>query len=79
MGSSADYVQPIASHRKHPERLLLRDDTGQCYLWHGDGREVEAVPAPLAAWICDRPEMYQLQSPLLWFDSSSLPLDTAAF
>jgi hypothetical protein len=79
MGSSPDYVQPTASHRQHPERLLLRDDEGQCYLWFGDGREMEAVPASLAAWICDRPEMYQLQAPLLWFDRESLPMDTAAF
>ncbi len=78
MDSSTKYVQPIASHSQYPERLLLRDQAGQSYLWHGDGREMEAVSAPLAAWISERPEMRQLQWPLVWFDPSSLPLNTAA-
>lgn len=74
MISSKDYVQPIASHQEFPERLLLRDNTGQCFIWFGDGREMEAIPAPLTEWILSRPEMYLLHSPVLWFDTSSLPL-----
>lgn len=77
MISSNDYVQPIASHRLHPERLLLRNSTGQCSIWFGDGREPETIPAPLAEWLISRAEMCLLHSPMLWFDTSSLPLSAA--
>lgn len=73
--SSTAYVQLVASHRQCPERLLLRDRSGQCYLWFGDDRAMEVIEAPVADWISDRPEMYQLESPLLWFDVTSLPLE----
>lgn len=77
MISSRDYVQPVASHRQHPERLLLRDSLGEWFIWFGDGREIETIPAPTAMWMASRPEMYQLQSPMLWFDPSTLPVSAA--
>lgn len=77
MDSFESYVQPVASHRQIPERLLLRDNTGQCYIWFGDGRDLETVPAPVAEWMLSRPEVTHLRSPVLWFDVSSLPLTAA--
>ncbi|HVL24415.1 MAG TPA: hypothetical protein VM450_10020 [Thermomicrobiales bacterium] len=76
--SSTTYLQPIASHEDYPERLLLRDGEDQWYLWTGDGQEIEAIPARLAAWIADRPEMRLLQRPHMWFELSCLPLNPAA-
>jgi hypothetical protein len=78
MISSKDYVQPIASHLQFPERLLLRDNMGQCYLWFGDGRDMETIPASLAEWLISRTEMISLHSPMLWFDTSSLPMTASA-
>lgn len=78
MNTTVGYVQPFASHRDYPERLLLWDATGQCYLWHGDGREMEAIPDAMLHWLSQRPEIVALQAPWLWFDPSSLPLRTAA-
>lgn len=78
VNTTVEYVQPFATHIEHPERLLLWDATGQCYLWHGDGREMEAIPDPLAQWLCQQPEIMALQTPWLWFDPSSLPLGAAA-
>lgn len=74
MSTTRHYVQPIACHEDHPERLLFLDVEGQAYLWHGDGREPELIPAPLAAWLCSRLEMCYLPDPHLWFDIESLPL-----
>jgi hypothetical protein len=78
MISSKDYVQPIASHLQFPERLLLRDSMGQYYLWFGDGQDMETIPTSLAEWLVSRSEMALLHSPMLWFDTSSLPLSAAA-
>jgi hypothetical protein len=78
MISSKDYVQPIASHSEFPERLLLRDEMGDWSIWFGDGREMETLPTPLAEWMVSRPEMIELHSPALWFDSSSLPVSGSA-
>lgn len=75
MVSFESYVQPVASHRQIPERLLLRDNAGQCYIWFGDGRDMETIPVPVAEWMLSRPEVAQLHSPMLWFDVSSLPLN----
>lgn len=74
--SSQEYVQPIACHRQFTERLVLRDTAGRTFVWFGDGREMIEMPGSTAEWILSRPEMSQLQSPLLWFDPSSLPLGT---
>lgn len=74
MNATAHYVQLVAIHREFPERLLLRDGEGQCYLWHGDGSDMEEISGSLASWITERPEIDQMQAPLLWFDPTSLPL-----
>ena len=76
--SSTMYLQPIASHEEYPERLLLRDEQDQWYLWSGDGRDIEAIPSELAAWVSDRPEIRLLQRPHMWFELSCLPLNPAA-
>lgn len=74
MMSSKHYVQPVASHCQFPERLLVRDDRGQWFMWFGDGRNIEEIPVQLATWLSHRPEMQLLASPRLWFDDTSLPI-----
>ena len=75
--SPTKYVQPVAHHQDVPERLLLRDEGGQWFLWMGDGRDLEAIPTGLAIWMLDRPEMRLLGRPHMWFEVSCLPLDPA--
>lgn len=76
MMSSKNYLQPVASHVQCPERVLVRDEQDQWYIWFGDGRDIEHIPDHLASWIADRPEMQILSSPRLWFEDSSLPVRT---
>lgn len=74
MMSPKQYVQPVASHIQIPERLLVRNDQDQWFIWFGDGRDIEEIPGELASWIFHRPEMQALASPRMWFDDSSLPV-----
>lgn len=68
------YIQPVASHIDHPERLLVQDQNGTFLLWHGNGDAMVEIPSLLAAWIVDRPEIQPLPSPRLWYDVESLPM-----
>lgn len=68
------YVQPVASHHHYAERLVVRDQNGQFYLWKGTGEAMVAIPDQLASWIMNRPELDLLASPNLWFDVESLPM-----
>lgn len=72
--SSSTYVQPVASHTCHPERLLVRDETGRFHLWQGTGEAMMDIPSELASWIIERAEMLPLPLPRLWFDVETLPL-----
>lgn len=67
------YIQPIAYHRDHAHRLLLKDEAGTWYLWQGDGCLVE-IEHSLAQWIYQRPEIYPLPKPGMWFDVTALPV-----
>ncbi len=71
---STTYLRPIAHHRDATERLLLKDEAGAWFLWHGDGSELIDVSDQLAGWILTRPEMVALSGPVMWFAPSSLPV-----
>lgn len=69
------YVQPVAQHTTHPERLLLRDAHGEWLLWTGQSdEEPVAIEPELAAYILDRPEIAALPAPRMWFSTADLPL-----
>jgi hypothetical protein len=71
-----DYVQPIAQHVDHPERLLLRGADGRWYLWSGDRLEsaLVEIPSATAAWLLVRPALRLLPGPLVWLHPADLPL-----
>lgn len=73
------YVQPLASHAAHPERLLVRDQHGSWHLWFGDGQMMISVPDDTATWILERPEMVCLDTPLHWYDVECLPLEVGLY
>jgi len=77
--SLSTYVQPLASHMEHPERLLVRDQQGCWYLWFGDGQEMTGITDDLASWIAERPEMVRLAAPRHWFDIECLPLGVGMY
>ncbi len=66
------YVRPVAYHRHAEDRLLLKDESESWYLWLGDDGLVE-IERPLAQWIYQRPEIYPVAGPAMWFDVDSLP------
>jgi hypothetical protein len=72
--SLSTYVQPLASHARFPERLVVRDHTGTFHLWLGNGDLMSEIPAALASWIIERPEMLPLPLPRLWYDVETLPM-----
>jgi len=75
MNSSLNsYVQPVASHVSHPERLLVRTQDDAFYLWPGTGDPMIEIPTALAAWMISRPEIFTLCSPRHWFDIECLPI-----
>lgn len=70
------YLQPVAIHRSHVERLLLTDDTDLWYLWMGelDADPVE-IPRELAFYLLDREEMQMLElHQRMWFVVADLPV-----
>lgn len=74
------YVQPIAQHLTHPERLLLRDERDCWFLWTGQlDEDVVAIEPELAAYIFRRPEMSTLPQPRMWFATDDLPLEPTPF
>ncbi|MDQ4045058.1 MAG: hypothetical protein M3173_06385 [Chloroflexota bacterium] len=80
---SEQYMQPIAVHRRHAERLLLRDVDGQWHLWTGEaaGSNPIEVPQGLGHYLMHRCEMEILPAhQRMWFVVGDLPLraDVAA-
>ena len=73
------YVQPLASHIAHRERLLVRDQHGAWHLWFGNGQRMVDIPEATAAWMLDRPEMTCLEAPLHWYDVECLPLGVGLY
>lgn len=70
------YMQPIAVHRTHEERLLLHDEAGRCFLWAGEPDEDPTeIPPALAHYFLHRREMLVLAPhQRMWFGVSDLPL-----
>lgn len=68
------YIQPVAYHRDHVHRLMLKNQEGTWFLWHGDGNGLIEIEASLAMWIYQRPEIYPVAGMAMWFDVTSLPM-----
>ena len=70
------YLQPLAQHRHHPERLLLRGADGRAYVWFGD--DPDARPAEIdravARWFLQGHDLIRLPSPGIWLHADDLPL-----
>jgi hypothetical protein len=71
---SATYLQPVAYHRSHPHRLLLKDEAGLWYTWRGDDSGLVEIEPGLAQWIYRRPEIYPVSGPAMWFEAEALPV-----
>ena len=74
------YMQPVAVHRSHLERLLLTDDTDRWFLWMGehDADPVE-IPQELAFYLLDREELQMLElHQRMWFVVADLPVGEPA-
>jgi hypothetical protein len=70
------YMQPVAVHRSHFERLLLTDDAERWFLWMGeiDADPVE-IPRELAWYLVDREELQLLElHQRMWFVVADLPV-----
>lgn len=75
------YVQPIAQHTAHAERMLLRGEDSGWYLWTGRSdmpREDSIAPIdlPLATWILTHPTMQLLPEPRCWVHLDDLPTES---
>ncbi len=69
------YMQPVAYHRDHAYRLLLQNEAGAWFLWQGDAMSrLQEIDHTLARWIYERPEIYPMPGPAMWFDVSDLPV-----
>ena len=70
------YVQPIAQHRVHPERLLLAADDGRSYVWRGDDPDAgpEEIESSTATWLQRRSWLRPLPFPRFWLHVADLPL-----
>lgn len=68
------YVRPVAYHRDFTHRLLLKDESGNWFLWQGDGSSLVEIDQSLAEWMYVRPEIYPMAGPAMWFDVASLPV-----
>ncbi len=56
------YMQPVAIHRIHAERLLLTDDDNRWFLWMGEAdQEPVGIPQGLAAYLLERRELLPLE------------------
>ena len=75
-GMIEDYLQPIAQHTAHPERLLLRGADGRWYVWSGERPEAvpEEVSLATAAWLLVQPELRLLPAPHVWLHPADLPM-----
>ncbi|HYH11353.1 MAG TPA: hypothetical protein VD789_03275 [Thermomicrobiales bacterium] len=70
------YMQPVAVHRIHSERLILTDGDARCYLWVGEeGTGPIEIPQALARYLVCRTEMTLLEVPQrMWFVLDDLPV-----
>ena len=70
------YMQPIAVHRVHDERLLLHDEEGHCFLWAGEPEQGPTeIPQVLAHYLLHRRELLVLAPhQRMWFVVDDLPL-----
>lgn len=70
------YMQPVAIHRRHAERLILLDDHGDWYLWVGEeGAEPIEIPHCMAHYLMGRREMHRLDPwQQMWFVLADLPV-----
>ena len=70
------YMQPVAIHRMHAERLILIDDDARWFLWVGEeGTGPIEIPHCLAHYLMDRREMEPLEAPQkMWFVLADLPV-----
>lgn len=70
------YMQPIAVHRTHAERLLLHDDQGNWYLWSGEaGADPIEIPQMLGHYLMIRRELDVLAPhQRMWFVVDDLPV-----
>lgn len=72
------YVRPVAYHRFATDRLLLKDESETWYLWMGDATGLIEIDRQLAQWIYQRPEIYPVVGPVMWFDVDSLPVESGS-
>ncbi|MDQ3044970.1 MAG: hypothetical protein M3R06_07460 [Chloroflexota bacterium] len=70
------YLQPVAQHLDHPERLLLRSGDGRFFVWRGESAQdrPEEIDQPLARWLVAQERIEVLPAPLMWFRVDDLPL-----
>lgn len=70
------YMQPVAVHGAHPERLLLADEDARWFLWMGEsGLGPIEISRELAAYLLDLPVMWVLEaSQRMWFVVDDLPV-----
>lgn len=73
--STPDYLQPIAQHPDHPERLLLSAPDERFFVWSGEdpGRLPEEIEPPTAAWLLERAPLRTLAC-RVWIHRDDLPL-----
>jgi hypothetical protein len=70
-----EYLQPVAQHPDHPERLLLRSSDGRFFVWSGEdpGRLPEEIEPATARWLLQSSPLKGLTA-RLWFHRDDLPL-----
>lgn len=67
------YVRPVAYHRFAEDYLLLKDEADCWYLWMGNESGLIEIERAVAQWIYQRPEIYPVSGPAMWFEVDSLP------
>ncbi len=70
----SEYLRPVAYHRDHHDRLLLKDESGSWHLWNGMAETLTEIDAGLARWVYQRPEIYPVSGPAMWFEAEALPV-----
>ncbi|MBA3336733.1 MAG: hypothetical protein H0T49_04145 [Chloroflexia bacterium] len=70
------YLQPLAHHLDHPERLLLRGGDGRFFVWRGESAQSppEEIEPRLATWLVAQERVEVLAPPLMWLHVDDLPL-----
>ena len=70
-----EYLQPLAQHRYHPERLLLRSAGGRSFVWFGEDPRAlpEEIEPATAAWMLEQGTLRPLSLPV-WVHVGDLPV-----